>query len=196
MSEWRGRVDDEPVVVREPVGRLYQCPFPAKDKKAQFLHAAVWHKNGFLTFRNKDAGFDKFYFHTAWAQRPQLPLRQKTTTVPAVSIATLLESVLRLRPTDFVVVKMDVEGAEWSLLPFLATTPSRHAFTAAASVSGGNETGGHAGRASLLSLVDELFVECHHAEWVPAWPTQHSLADCHMMLNAVRRAGIFAHEWY
>ena len=90
-------------------------------------------------------------------------------TVPAVALSDVLRFLVT--KDDFVVVKMDVEGTEWTLMKHLASTGS-------------------------FDFIDEMFIECHHAEYVPKWPTDHSLADCHRMFNSLRKIGVYAHEWY
>jgi FkbM family methyltransferase len=140
-----------------------------KDKKAGFYHGAVWNESGFVTFLMKRDLEADGYFHTRWLDQPVPPLRTKLVTVPTVPFGDFI--MQRSKPEDFVVVKLDIEGAEWMVLEHLA-------------------------RSGALAYIDEMFIECHHGEWVPQWPTQHSLADCHRMFNALRDYGIFAHEWY
>ena len=149
------------------VGRY--APTFMKDKKAAFFHAAVWNESGFISFLMKRDLEADGYFHTRWLDQPIVPLRTKMLTVPTVPFSDFLFQ--RAAPEDFVVVKLDIEGAEWMVLEDMA-------------------------KSGALSLVDELFIECHHGEWVPNWPTQHSLADCHRLFNTLRAHGIFAHEWY
>jgi hypothetical protein len=54
----------------------------------------------------------------------------------------------------------------------------------------------HLARTGAWSLVDEVFVECHNGEWLPNWPTRHSPADCHRLINSLRAHGVYAHEWF
>ena len=64
-------------------------------------------------------------------------------------------------PEDFVVCKMDVEGMEWKLIPHL------------------KEMG-------VLTLIDELFFECHDPQ-----PKK-----CQELLDSLNREGVWSHEWF
>lgn len=69
-------------------------------------------------------------------------------TVPTVNILKLLyESTT---PEDYVILKMDIEGSEWDVLPCLAQSASAH-------------------------LVDRLLVEVHPSTWGNAGTTQAQL---------------------
>eukprot|EP00992_Anisonema_acinus_P011619 TRINITY_DN7567_c0_g1_i2.p2 TRINITY_DN7567_c0_g1~~TRINITY_DN7567_c0_g1_i2.p2 ORF type:complete len:102 (+),score=22.10 TRINITY_DN7567_c0_g1_i2:438-743(+) len=78
---------------------------------------------------------------------------------------------MHFQPSDFVVVKMDVEGAEHRIIPKLIAD-------------------------GTIALVDELFVECHYFLWswiavVRNW----TWPDCLHMYQGLRDRGIYAHEW-
>lgn len=69
-------------------------------------------------------------------------------TVPTVNIVKLLyETTI---PGDYVILKMDIEGAEWDILPCLSKTP-------------------------VAQLVDRLMLEMHPQEWGNAGTTQQGL---------------------
>lgn len=136
------------------------------DKKATFHAAAVWNDTGYVSFILQKDTFGGF-FHKNFFDAP-LDLG-RLLTVPAVSLAEMLRFLVT--EEDFVVVKMDVEGTEWTLMRHLA------------------ETG-------TFDLIDELFLECHHGEYVPGWSSAHSLKDCHRLFNSLRANGVYAHEWY
>jgi len=71
-------------------------------------------------------------------------------TVPTVNVNRLLyENTI---PGDFVLLKMDVEGAEWDILPCMA-------------------------QASSTSLVDRLLVEIHPKEWSKAGTTSKQMEE-------------------
>lgn len=75
-----------------------------------------------------------------------------------------------VRETDFVALKMDIEGSEHTVLKHM------------------HETG-------TLQLVDELFLECHGNFWgglIKDIPR----SACIQLLEDVRSAGVFAHEWF
>ncbi|PWA37023.1 Methyltransferase FkbM [Artemisia annua] len=71
---------------------------------------------------------------------------------------------------DFVVVKMDVEGAEFDLIKKMV------------------ETG-------AVCLVDEMFVECHYNRWKRSMKYQKRYKDCLELFSSLRDTGIFVHQW-
>jgi hypothetical protein len=91
-------------------------------------------------------------------------------TVPSVPAAAFLSATVK--PDDYVVVLLDVFGADWAIVEHLA------------------------GSDDALSLVDEVFLVCHSGEWLPHWPTQHSTKDCHRLVHALRQRGVLAHLWF
>ncbi|XP_028764578.1 uncharacterized protein LOC114722664 [Neltuma alba] len=78
---------------------------------------------------------------------------------------------------DFVVMKMDVEGAEFDLIPRLF------------------ETG-------AICLVDEIFLECHYNRWQRCCPGQRSskyektYGQCLALFYSLRRRGVLVHQWW
>lgn len=81
-------------------------------------------------------------------------------TVPTVNVNRLLyESTI---PGDFVILKMDVEGAEWDILPCMA-------------------------HASSTSLVDRLLVEMHPKEWSKAGTTPKQMEES---MSVIRGKGV------
>lgn len=81
-------------------------------------------------------------------------------TVPTINILkTLYETTI---PSDYVILKMDIEGAEWDVLPCLAKSPTAH-------------------------LVDRLMVEVHPQNWGNAGTTQPQLDAS---LAALRAKGV------
>lgn len=69
-------------------------------------------------------------------------------TVPTVNIVKLLyETTI---PSDYVILKMDIEGAEWDILPCLSKSP-------------------------VAQLVDRLMLEMHPQDWGNAGTTQQGL---------------------
>ena len=73
-------------------------------------------------------------------------------------------------PRDLVVVKMDLEGTEFELVPQLLRD------------------------GDTLRLIDELFIECHHLETWSNGP--HRYAECLEMYRALQDAGVWTHEWF
>lgn len=78
---------------------------------------------------------------------------------------------------DYVVMKMDVEGTEFHLIPRLI------------------ETG-------AICLVDELFLECHYSRWQRCCPgvrspKHHKTYDqCLQMFASLRESGVLVHQWW
>jgi len=81
-------------------------------------------------------------------------------TVPTLNVLKVLyESTI---PSDFVILKMDIEGAEWDVLPCLSKSP-------------------------VANLIDRLMVEVHPVEWGNAGTTQPQLDAA---LAALRAKGV------
>ncbi|KAI4305375.1 hypothetical protein L6164_028745 [Bauhinia variegata] len=78
---------------------------------------------------------------------------------------------------DFVVMKMDVEGTEFHLIPRLI------------------ETG-------AICLIDELLLECHYNRWQRCCPGQRSpkyqntYAQCLNLFTSLRESGVLVHQWW
>lgn len=78
---------------------------------------------------------------------------------------------------DFVVVKMDVEGTEFDLIPRLF------------------ETG-------AICLIDEMFLECHYNRWQRCCPGERSpkyektYGQCLELFASLRQSGILVHQWW
>ncbi|KNA08766.1 hypothetical protein SOVF_159520 [Spinacia oleracea] len=78
---------------------------------------------------------------------------------------------------DFVVVKMDVEGTEFQLIPRLI------------------ETG-------AICLIDEMFLECHYNRWQKCCPGIRSpkydktYDQCLNLLSSLRKRGLLVHQWW
>jgi hypothetical protein len=148
------------------VASKWAFSFQFDDSATFHTAAAVWNDTGFVSFLLERDTFGGVFHRNIFDAPFDLG---RLLTVPAVALADVLRLVAS--PEDFVVVKMDVEGTEWMLLEHLAATGS-------------------------FPLIDEMFIECHHGEFVPSWPSDHSLADCHRMFNTLRHHGVYVHEWY
>lgn len=78
---------------------------------------------------------------------------------------------------DFVVMKMDVEGTEFDLIPKLF------------------ETG-------AICLIDELFLECHYNRWQSCCPGVRSSKypktynQCLDLFSSLRESGVLVHQWW
>ncbi|XWS71910.1 hypothetical protein CRYUN_Cryun03dG0179100 [Craigia yunnanensis] len=95
--------------------------------------------------------------------------------IQGFDIAEWLKSVVSER--DFVVMKMDVEGAEFHLMPRLIDT-------------------------GAICLIDEVFLECHYNRWQRCCPGerspkyQNTYAQCLDLFNSLRAKGILVHQWW
>lgn len=78
---------------------------------------------------------------------------------------------------DYVVMKMDVEGAEFDLIPRLV------------------ETG-------AICMVDEMFLECHYNRWQKCCPGirspkyAKSYGECLGLFESLRERGVLVHQWW
>ncbi|KAK1428015.1 hypothetical protein QVD17_16833 [Tagetes erecta] len=78
---------------------------------------------------------------------------------------------------DFVVMKMDVEGTEFDLVPKLI------------------ETG-------AICLIDEVFLECHYNRWQKCCPGVRSpkyektYGQCLDLFKLLRQRGVLVHQWW
>ncbi|KAG6558204.1 hypothetical protein Mapa_000387 [Marchantia paleacea] len=92
--------------------------------------------------------------------------------VSAVNITRFMKEELKLGPDDTVIVKMDIEGAEWNILYDWVKDPE------------------------MPQIIDELFVELHY--WHPdnKWDFKRwSRRDATRMLADLRFQGFYAHYW-
>ncbi|KAL8232525.1 hypothetical protein R6Q57_002303 [Mikania cordata] len=78
---------------------------------------------------------------------------------------------------DFVVMKMDIEGTEFDLIPRLI------------------ETG-------AICLIDEVFLECHYNRWQKCCPGvrspkyQRTYGQCLDLFKSLRQRGVLVHQWW
>lgn len=78
---------------------------------------------------------------------------------------------------DYVVMKMDVEGTEFDLIPRLFKT-------------------------GAICLIDELFLECHYNRWQKCCPGertakyQKTYKQCLNLFTSLRKSGVLVHQWW
>eukprot|EP01062_Namystynia_karyoxenos_P039773 TRINITY_DN28929_c0_g1_i1.p1 TRINITY_DN28929_c0_g1~~TRINITY_DN28929_c0_g1_i1.p1 ORF type:complete len:435 (+),score=90.39 TRINITY_DN28929_c0_g1_i1:92-1306(+) len=137
----------------------------------EFFPAAAWVANETLAFSHGISG-NAGTVRSAKGVRNLSPnysahRRSLPYAVQGVDLADFI--LRRYRPEDFVVLKIDVEGAEHRLVPHLIRT-------------------------GAVGLVDELFLECHCREvWnVEPW----SFAECYHLMMTLLEAGVYVHEWF
>lgn len=111
-------------------------------------------------------GDDWRHPHDAPELRVGQQLGEQKITVPTVNLMRLLyENAI---PGDLVIVKMDIEGAEWDIVPCLASSPA-------------------------AALVDKLFIEQHPIGWQLGNTTQ---AEMNRAKAKLRQGGIFVPFFY
>ena len=106
--------------------------------------------------------------HTIGRTASRHPDRKHTLAVQTINLSEWL--VENVRHQDYVVCKMDIEKAEFDVLPALLRNPS------------------------VLRLIDELFVECHHRETWDVGP--HRYAECLSLYRALMAEGVWTHDYY
>lgn len=111
---------------------------------------AAYACEGFTSFYLDTVNHDHDYWGSSMA--PTHPDVQKSgqqkVTVPTLNLNKIL--MQETIPEDWVIVKMDIEGAEFDVLPCLAQSPA-------------------------ASLVDRLFLEEHSPDWGLNGTTRHDL---------------------
>ncbi|KAJ6822884.1 uncharacterized protein M6B38_385580 [Iris pallida] len=96
-------------------------------------------------------------------------------TIPGIDFAEWVKSTVS--KDDFVVMKMDVEGTEFDLIPRLF------------------ETG-------AICLIDELFLECHYNRWQRCCPGvrspkyENTYGQCLELFTSLRDSGVLVHQWW
>lgn len=149
-------------------------------KRVTLLPFAAWVKNETLAFEiNRDPG-DKVTVKGRGMGRIQ-PVTSnggfdgEVDKIPGFDFADWLKNTVTEK--DFVVMKMDVEGTEFDLIPRLF------------------ETG-------AICLIDEIFLECHYNRWQRCCPGQRSekydktYGQCLDLFTSLRQSGVLVHQWW
>lgn len=151
-----------------------------RKKGIRLLPYAAWVRNETLSFEiNRDPG-----------QKGEDKGRGMGRIQPVQSSNSLVSDVDKIRgfdfanwlkntvsERDFVVMKMDVEGTEFDLIPRLF------------------ETG-------AFCLVDEIFLECHYNRWQRCCPGERSSKyqktydQCLELFTSLRKSGVLVHQWW
>lgn len=158
----------------------------ANRKNVKLLPFAAWVKNESLVFganaENRAAegeiGMGRIQSRAASENSSNLlELPSSSSTFKNVQGFDFSEWLLRtVSVDDFVVLKMDIEGTEFDLLPRML------------------ETG-------AICLVDELFLECHYNRWQRTSPLRtskyaRSYSECVSLFQALRSSGVLVHQWW
>jgi hypothetical protein len=89
---------------------------------------------------------------------------------PSVDVASYILS--NFTKEDFVVLKLDIEGGEWTLIPHLVRT-------------------------GAMELIDEVFFECHPIDFDDYQKQPNRLPSiCVDFINDLRAMGVYCHRWF
>jgi FkbM family methyltransferase len=153
----------------------------AAKKGVTLLPYAAWVKNETLRFEiNGDPGKEdeaKANGRGMGRIRPATGKKMsgEVRSVPAFDFAEWLKQTVTEQ--DYVVMKMDVEGTEFDLIPRLFDT-------------------------GAICLVDELFLECHYNRWQKCCPGERSpkyentYEECLDLFSSLRESGVLVHQWW
>jgi FkbM family methyltransferase len=157
-------------------------PEYATKKGVTLLPYAAWVKNETLKFEiNGDPGKEeeaKANGRGMGRIRPTAGNKipgGKVRSVPAFDFAEWLKQTVSEQ--DYVVMKMDVEGTEFDLIPRLFDT-------------------------GAICLIDELFLECHYNRWQRCCPGERSpkyentYEECLELFSSLRESGVLVHQWW
>eukprot|EP00191_Tetraselmis_sp_GSL018_P007411 CAMPEP_0177613806 /NCGR_PEP_ID=MMETSP0419_2-20121207/22238_1 /TAXON_ID=582737 /ORGANISM="Tetraselmis sp., Strain GSL018" /LENGTH=336 /DNA_ID=CAMNT_0019110661 /DNA_START=90 /DNA_END=1097 /DNA_ORIENTATION=+ len=131
-----------------------------------FLPCALWVQDGKIPMSGK--GMLSIFGQPKRMRKKKSRMKRPTTVqAPAIDFSQwLLQNV---KPDDFVVAKLDIEGAEHELLRHMIQTKT-------------------------IFLLDEVFVECHWRQWSRA-RSDKSREDCVQLLKDLRDLELAVHEW-
>ncbi|KAJ0978342.1 hypothetical protein J5N97_013816 [Dioscorea zingiberensis] len=157
----------------------------AKKKGVNLLPYAAWVRNETLTFQvnhEPDQKVDEKSLGRGMGRiRPSAGdsvnglLSDDLHSIHGFDFAEWLK--ITVSEKDFVVVKMDIEGTEFDIVPRLF------------------ETG-------AICLIDELFLECHYNRWQRCCPGERSpkykntYGQCLDLFSSLRESGVLVHQWW
>ena len=125
-----------------------------KNKDVELIHNAVWTKNTTISW------------HTKYVDPSAKRGMRKVKTI---DFADFLQR--RFKESDFVTIKMDIEGAEYEVIPDLLNKNVTH-------------------------LIDEFFVEVHtDINTCCKHRTDRKYSDARKLIKLLRKHGIYAHIW-
>ena len=140
-------------------------------------HFAVWTRNETLpwghmaTKKKTRSGFVLDGPRRRLGGAHALELDADRPTRRGIDVADFLKRTVS--EDDFVVVKMDIEGAEYDVIPHLIA-------------------------AGAAPLIDDMFVEVHtdtNSMFKPPHDAGHTRGDALDLVQHLRDAGVYAHEW-
>jgi len=141
-----------------------------KHPEVNYHNNAAWVRNETLTF----SGFMGHVDHDANPNAKKAKDRrskQRAFSVQAVDMADFLMRTYTV--DDFVVLKMDIEGAEYEVVPKILQT-------------------------GAVELIDEMFLEGHTVKLnkIGGITKGHVYSEVVALLQALRDNGVYAHEWF
>lgn len=155
--------------------------YEAKKKKVKLLPYAAWVRNETLFFEvNHDPGDDAQEKGASGRGMGRIKPVQSdkdggVDKIVGFDFAEWLKATVTER--DYVVMKMDVEGTEFELIPRLI------------------ETG-------AICLIDEIFLECHYNRWQRCCPGvrsakyERTYGQCLNLFTSLRNRGVLVHQWW
>lgn len=163
--------------------KSFHQEYEAKKKWVNLLPYAAWVKNETLFFEvNHDPGDDAEEKGSKGRGMGRIKPVQShdgvsngVDKIVGFDFAEWLKATVTER--DFVVMKMDVEGTEFDLIPRLF------------------ETG-------AICLIDEIFLECHYNRWQRCCPGERSpkyektYGQCLNLFTSLRERGVLVHQWW
>ncbi|KNA14353.1 hypothetical protein SOVF_108150 [Spinacia oleracea] len=163
--------------------KSFHQEYEAKKKWVNLLPYAAWVKNETLFFEvNHDPGDDLQEKGSKGRGMGRIKPVQShdgvsngVDKIEGFDFAEWLKATVTER--DFVVMKMDVEGTEFELIPRLF------------------ETG-------AICLIDEIFLECHYNRWQRCCPGERSAKyektyeQCLNLFTSLRERGVLVHQWW
>ncbi|XP_021731197.1 uncharacterized protein LOC110698103 [Chenopodium quinoa] len=163
--------------------KSFHKEYEAKKKWVNLLPYAAWVKNESLFFEvNHDPGDDPEEKGSKGRGMGRIkPVQSHDGVSSGVDEIVGFDFAEWLKATvterDFVVMKMDVEGTEFDLIPRLF------------------ETG-------AICLIDEIFLECHYNRWQRCCPGERSAKyektydQCLDLFTSLRERGVLVHQWW
>ncbi|KAK3032874.1 hypothetical protein RJ639_037051 [Escallonia herrerae] len=140
------------------------------------LPYAAWVRNETLFFEiNSDPGHKEVEKGRGMGRIQPVQSGGNVDEIQGFDFANWLKSTVTEK--DFVVMKMDVEGTEFELIPRLF------------------ETG-------AICLIDEIFLECHYNRWQKCCPGERSskyqktYGQCLELMTSLRQSGVLVHQWW
>ncbi|OWM67080.1 hypothetical protein CDL15_Pgr000532 [Punica granatum] len=152
-----------------------------RKKGVTLLPYAAWVRNESLFFeinRDTDQKVQEKGRGMGRIQPGQSSARPNNGDVEKITAFDFAEWLKRtVSEKDFVVVKMDVEGTEFELIPRLFKT-------------------------GAICLIDEIFLECHYNRWQRCCPGVRSskyektYGQCLELFTSLRQSGVLVHQWW